>query len=245
MIDQKWMAQVFVNLLSNAIKFSPQKSTITIEIAENRDLKTGQDILSLSVTDQGVGIPKDELDKVFDKFVQSSKHRSKAGGTGLGLPITKKIITLHHGRIWAESPPVEGQQGTVFHINMPRHPEMPAKMEFSVEGIDNAITAHTEWLHVIENIVMSPKNNVNMPVSLVSNEHICSLGQWIDQELTDTEKYKGLLETHKRFHEVTGECIAYYQHGNMKKADALKLEMYELSEAVQSALNNLKKDVVS
>jgi signal transduction histidine kinase len=59
----------------------------------------------VSVRDQGTGIPENELENVFDKFVQSSKNNTSAGGTGLGLSICREIIAAHKGRIWAENNP--------------------------------------------------------------------------------------------------------------------------------------------
>ena len=59
--------------------------------------------IMVRVTDSGVGIPKDELDKVFDKFAQSSKTKNGSGGTGLGLSICKQIILAHQGKIWCEN----------------------------------------------------------------------------------------------------------------------------------------------
>ncbi len=121
MIDQKLMTQVLVNLFSNAIKFSPENSVIKVHLDKTVGQLQGQEmqVLEISVTDEGVGIPEEELTSVFDQFVQSTKTRTEAGGTGLGLPICKQIITLHHGDIWAESPPGNRATGTTFNIRLP------------------------------------------------------------------------------------------------------------------------------
>ncbi|MGD2116799.1 MAG: ATP-binding protein [Chromatiales bacterium] len=121
MLDGKLISQVVMNLLSNAIKFSPDGSTITVAIGTVSALNNGipTQMLSCSVTDQGIGIPAEELNDIFDSFVQSSKTRSGGGGTGLGLAISKEIIELHHGRIWAESPPQGQDVGTVFTFQIP------------------------------------------------------------------------------------------------------------------------------
>jgi len=115
--DKKLITQVIVNILSNAIKFSPENSSIDISIWNERIWET--EMLVFSVTDQGIGIPRDELKDVFDSFVQSTKTRSDSGGTGLGLPISKEIIELHHGDIWAESPPRGKVVGTAFIFQIP------------------------------------------------------------------------------------------------------------------------------
>lgn len=115
--DAKLISQVIINLLSNAIKFSPANSKVDIQI-EQLDNDNGR-IIQFSIRDEGVGIPQNELKDVFNSFVQSSKTRSSKGGTGLGLPISKEIIELHHGKIWVDSPPREASQGTEVIFQIP------------------------------------------------------------------------------------------------------------------------------
>lgn len=98
-LDADKIRQVLRNLLSNAIKFSPEGRTIDVISFKKADS------IVVSVRDQGAGIPEDELENIFDKFVQSSKNKTNAGGTGLGLPICREIIAAHKGRIWAENNP--------------------------------------------------------------------------------------------------------------------------------------------
>ena len=97
--DQDRIMQVLRNLVSNAIKFSTGGAPVRME------LSTVEQGIQCVVSNKGVGIPQDELETVFDKFVQSSKTKSGAGGTGLGLAICKEIVEQHHGKIWAESDP--------------------------------------------------------------------------------------------------------------------------------------------
>ena len=79
-------------------------------------------MLLVSVRDEGPGIPPDELEAVFDKFVQSSKTKSTKGGTGLGLAICREIISGHKGRMWAENN--EGT-GCIFYFELPvAHPDL-------------------------------------------------------------------------------------------------------------------------
>lgn len=96
--DEDRILQVLINLISNAIKFCPTKIGI-IEI----DYKLGNEVLKISVTDNGKGIPDEDHEYIFDKFYQS-KHQNtiKPQGSGLGLAITKKIIEKHNGKIWAK-----------------------------------------------------------------------------------------------------------------------------------------------
>ena len=108
--DSERIKQVIRNLISNAVKFSPREETINVTISRNKHL------LKLAVKDSGVGIPQNELQAVFDKFVQSTKTKTGAGGTGLGLSICKEIITAHKGRIWAENNP---DDGAIFFFEIP------------------------------------------------------------------------------------------------------------------------------
>jgi PAS domain S-box-containing protein len=124
-IDSAKIQQVFLNLLSNAIKFSPEGSNIilkieeaTISVGRRASDTINKPALSISVIDQGMGIPDDELETVFDKFVQSSKTKTGAGGTGLGLAISSEIIKGHKGKLWAINNIDE--PGTTFTITLPR-----------------------------------------------------------------------------------------------------------------------------
>lgn len=115
--DTKLISQVIINLLANAIKFSPEQSNLAIQIKSDQcDIS---EMITFTIIDEGVGIPEDEWQEVFDSFYQSSKTRSNDGGTGLGLPISKEIIELHHGRIWVESPPKGRSVGSAFSFCIP------------------------------------------------------------------------------------------------------------------------------
>jgi PAS domain S-box-containing protein len=130
-VDKKLIGQVITNILSNAIKFSPErgKIKITINAPTGKMRLAGRDEISIQVSDQGPGIPLDEIHRIFDQFVQSSKTRTGHGnnGTGLGLPISREIIELHKGRIWASSPVADSElssedadkKGSTFHVIIP------------------------------------------------------------------------------------------------------------------------------
>ncbi len=112
--DKVRIRQVITNLLSNAIKFSPEGSTITVEIEREED--AGKSGIAVRLKDQGVGIPEGELEAIFDKFTQSSKNATGTGGTGLGLAITREIINDHGGWIIAAN---RKKGGACFHIWLP------------------------------------------------------------------------------------------------------------------------------
>jgi PAS domain S-box-containing protein len=96
-IDADRIAQVMRNLIGNAVKVSPSGGVICVQATVSTST------FQLRVVDQGPGIPVNELEQIFEKFVQSTRTNSGAGGTGLGLAICRETITLHGGRIWAEN----------------------------------------------------------------------------------------------------------------------------------------------
>ena len=100
-VDAAAIGQVFTNLFSNAIKFSPPGGAIEVTFQSSVPDETGEAGLRIEVADHGVGIAEDELEAVFDKFIQSSRTKTGAGGTGLGLSICREIVERHGGRIHA------------------------------------------------------------------------------------------------------------------------------------------------
>lgn len=113
-IDTDKMMQVIDNIMNNAIKYSPDGGVITVRLTNT------QNQVVLCIADQGLGIPRKDLQKIFERFYRVDKARSRAqGGTGLGLAIAKEIVEAHHGKIWADS--AEGK-GSAFYISLPFEP---------------------------------------------------------------------------------------------------------------------------
>lgn len=108
----KYLRQVMINLLDNARKFSPEGGTVTV-----RARREGNEV-HISVSDQGIGIPPDKQEKVFERFYQvDASPTRRYGGMGIGLALCKEIVELHGGRIWAES---RGpNQGTTVTFTIP------------------------------------------------------------------------------------------------------------------------------
>lgn len=107
--DAQRLGQVFDNLLSNAIKYSPDGGTIGLQIYQ-RGAK-----VFVSIADSGIGIPADELDRIWDRYYRVKNTSSKYSGTGLGLANVRRIVEAHGGRIWVESNP----DGTQFTFELP------------------------------------------------------------------------------------------------------------------------------
>ena len=101
------------NLVANAVNYSPERSSVLVSARAVEN-----DMVEISVTDQGIGIPSTEIDRIFERFyrVDPARHRS-TGGTGLGLSIVKHVAATHGGdiRVWS----VEGQ-GSTFTLSLPR-----------------------------------------------------------------------------------------------------------------------------
>ena len=111
--DQDKLTQVFDNIMNNAIKYSPNGKNITVRVRQNYN----HNRVSISIKDEGVGIPLVHIDKIFKRFYRVDKSRQRTmGGTGLGLALAKNIVEAHRGRIWAQSR--EGY-GSIIFVTLP------------------------------------------------------------------------------------------------------------------------------
>ena len=110
--DRDKIEQVFVNLIDNAIKYTQEAGTIEISIRDQ------QNTVTVTVHDNGIGIPKEHLDRVFERFYRVDKARSRElGGTGLGLGIAKHVVLAHNGQIRIES---QANKGTTLSVTLPK-----------------------------------------------------------------------------------------------------------------------------
>ena len=108
--DEARLGQVFLNLVHNAVKFSPNGGRVTISVVD------AGDELVASVRDQGVGIPRTAIPRIFERFYKVDRARVRGGGTGLGLSIARHVVDQHGGRIWVES---EEGRGSTFSFALP------------------------------------------------------------------------------------------------------------------------------
>ncbi len=113
--DRDKLDQILTNLLGNAVKYSPAGGVITTRVCRDGDK------LLFAVTDQGIGIPHDQLEKIFDRFHRvHSGDSQRVGGTGIGLFLVKNLVEAHHGVIWVES---TLGKGSTFYFTLPLAPQ--------------------------------------------------------------------------------------------------------------------------
>ena len=114
--DLQRLHQVLTNLIDNALKYGRENGRVKISARTLQDRS-----VQISVADDGPGIPRDALERIFERFYRVDKARSREeGGTGLGLSIVKHIVQSHRGRVWAES---ELEKGSTFHFTLPSEQE--------------------------------------------------------------------------------------------------------------------------
>jgi two-component system phosphate regulon sensor histidine kinase PhoR len=110
--DRRYLEQILINLIDNAIKYGQEGGKITLS-ATQKDQRE----MEVSVRDNGVGIPREDLPRIFERFYRVDKGRSQElGGTGLGLSIVKHLVQAHGGRVWAES---QLGEGSTFYFTLP------------------------------------------------------------------------------------------------------------------------------
>jgi len=112
MADVERIQRVISNLIHNAIKFTPAGGTVRV----SAKFDAGEDEVVIAVEDTGVGIPEDDLSRIFERFYKADRARQRGSGTGLGLAIARHIVQAHDGRIWVDS--VE-KQGSTFYFSLP------------------------------------------------------------------------------------------------------------------------------
>lgn len=126
--DRDRVRQILSNLLSNAIKYSPEGGEVVLHASvlhrppPSAPPLPPEPALLISVRDHGIGIPQQELNRIFERFYRvDNSNTRRIGGTGLGLAITRALVELHGGRIWAESAPGDG---STFYVTLPLATEM-------------------------------------------------------------------------------------------------------------------------
>jgi len=141
--DAPRIEQAINHLLNNAITYSPAGSPITISV-ESNDVE-----LRIGVADEGVGIPSEHLDRIFDRFYRIQNNDEKPSGSGLGLSAARATVEAHGGKIWADSPGPD--RGTTIYFTLPLSPRMPSTLQThtalqNIASLQNAVVPTTQTL---------------------------------------------------------------------------------------------------
>lgn len=174
--DQEALEKIMLNLLANAFKFTPEKGRVSVDVFQD------QRLLKVAVGDSGPGIPKEDLDKIFERFFRS--HNTEEQGTGIGLNLVKELVELHHGQISVES---SVGDGTVFRFSIPVHSEAYAKEELTEDAKAPTTT-------LLENFI-TDEDNGDYPVDMSDGEITFPLALVVEDN-PDLRNYIGeILQT--------------------------------------------------
>ncbi|MCP4603757.1 MAG: response regulator [Proteobacteria bacterium] len=199
--DENRLQQIMYNLIGNAVKFTETGSVkVSAIVKESR--------MEVRVSDTGIGIPKEKIDRVFESFEQAEGSTARVyGGTGLGLAVTKQLVELHDGEIWAES--TEGQ-GSTFFFTLPISGEKASMLKAEEQPVSK--------VHVLEPIITNPmdliskiedvapaEGNFNIlivdddPVNLQVLENHLSLQNYNITQALNGQEALNLIEGEQRF----------------------------------------------
>jgi len=160
--DSLRLHQVLVNLLSNAIKYT-HRGSVRLRISSRPAPTPGNVELRFVVEDTGIGIPKEKLLSIFEKFTQADSSTTRRyGGTGLGLAICRDLVEMHGGRVWAESEP---GLGSAFHVVLELPEAAPLPQEVAVNGaVEVTDASHEREGGVMARILVVEDNPTNQKV---------------------------------------------------------------------------------
>lgn len=198
-LDADVYEKIIINLISNAYKFTPKNGTIIVSIQDS-SFKT-PDYIEIHVKDSGIGIAKEELSKIFDRFYQvENSSRSGVIGTGIGLALTKELIHLHHGTIEAASQP---GQGTEFIILLPKNEDYyksdiitseSAVPKISTTAEEEPLLEETAYENIIQDYSEFQKDNLLTVLIVEDNVDVRKyLRECLQDEYRIIESENGLV----------------------------------------------------
>jgi signal transduction histidine kinase/DNA-binding NarL/FixJ family response regulator/streptogramin lyase len=173
--DEGVVQTIVSNLLSNACKFTPQYGFIQVTLAyESQDSE-----VKITVSDTGIGISKDDLNHIFDRFYQSDDSSGRQfGGSGIGLSLVKELAILHGGDVAVESEPTVGSRFTITLKEGPRESNST-----DIQEVLPNVPAHTEWEEVV-----GAENETTVPTILIAEDHL-ELRRFISESLGNHYQY--------------------------------------------------------
>jgi signal transduction histidine kinase/AraC-like DNA-binding protein len=146
--DRDKLDKITTNLLSNAFKYTPEKGGINCDVSIKEQIKKPYSfVLELSVKDTGPGIPEEQLEKIFDRFYQvEGEWKKEGGGTGIGLSLTRELVSLQHGKITVKSEPGKGCN---FIVTMPLGKEHLKENEYIIKS-PGEVSESMRWSAIVE-----------------------------------------------------------------------------------------------
>jgi tRNA-dependent cyclodipeptide synthase len=184
--DQSLITRVIDNLIMNAIRYSPEEKRITISLYKSYLRNSEIPAMHCCINDEGIGVPVNEVESIFEPFVESSRTESKACGVGLGLSICKEIIEAHSGNIWVENNSLK--PGVTFNFTIPTNLFLSStdpnnnKISDNVSNVfkrDLATMPITLEKRPFALIGISPFN------SYFSAEKILEIFEWVNRQYTE------------------------------------------------------------
>jgi len=214
-IDGDKISQVLTNLIANSMKFTPAQGRITIG-AKDKETE-----VEISVADTGIGIVPKHMERLFDRFSQFNREYGPGGrGTGLGLTISKEIIDMHGGRLWAES---EVGEGSTFTFSVPRMREDQIFREYLNNGLREAQEKECPLSLVVIRI-----KSIERLIKTYTDAQVCAILREIEGTIGRTLRRKTDIVSRYKYGEI---IIALLMDTAKKDAEFVKERMRQEIEA--------------
>ncbi|MDR1782879.1 MAG: response regulator [Dysgonamonadaceae bacterium] len=245
--DPKQMQKVFYNLISNAFKYSPKGSSVEVLIEDVTD-----NYLTIKIIDSGVGIAKEEIDRIFDRFYQGSNNSEafvKTSGSGIGLSLVKGIVELHHGTVNVES--VSGY-GSIFAVNLPKTAEKFSPdelLEIETEIFEASVPSHKIPMQLIDNQLVISENLKYCIMIVEDNEDLLDLLVNIFSEtyriITARNGKEGLEKARKERPDIIVSDIMMPEMSGTEMCLKIKndIEICHIPVVLLTALSSIEKNI--
>jgi CheY-like chemotaxis protein/AraC-like DNA-binding protein len=171
--DEEKLRQIVSNLLSNAIKFTPEKGNIYISVSESMEpINIDSPTLIIKIKDTGIGISKDQIQFVFDRFYQTdNSHTRNTEGTGIGLALTKELVKLMEGDVSVKSPPTGALRGTEFTVSLPLLKVAPVAENMRKDFKEQPSSAPIIPNNSVLSITANEESDTNVPLILLVEDN--------------------------------------------------------------------------
>ncbi|MFT4071797.1 MAG: response regulator [Dysgonamonadaceae bacterium] len=185
-IDRNNFDKILINLLSNAFKYTPDGGEIIISLSTKENKSPLRNYFEISVTDSGIGLCEDEIEKIFDRFYQGDNQEAFTTSSGIGLNLAKTLVHLHHGTIRANNR-TDGTKGSCFSLSIPLGKEHVSKEDLA-EEVSNTrpVLKQQHFIPELETKKKSDKKKKNYKILVVDDD--IDIRDFFKQELSDLYK---------------------------------------------------------